>query len=189
MRPEVGGKRVRLSPARGDQLEADEKHVERWPSGRRRLLGKQVCGNPAPRVRIPPSPPVMPATAKARLTRVIRPCSDSAHERCEVNETIRVQPVVRAKSILQSIGYLVTLPEVSTRHRRRKTDRADRPTLAGTRYWLRPRKALRRAQLLIPNRVHRGRSTSRLSRRGERAVRRARQLSQPLCIGCRSGHL
>ena len=32
--------------------------LERWPSGRRRLLGKQVNGNPVSRVRIPPSPPV-----------------------------------------------------------------------------------------------------------------------------------
>ena len=31
--------------------------TERWPSGRRRLLGKQVYGNAVPRVRIPPSPP------------------------------------------------------------------------------------------------------------------------------------
>ena len=31
--------------------------MERWPSGLRRLLGKQVYGNPVPRVRIPPSPP------------------------------------------------------------------------------------------------------------------------------------
>ena len=50
---------ARVYPARARMnCESDRIALtERWPSGRRRLLGKQVYGNAVPRVRIPPSPP------------------------------------------------------------------------------------------------------------------------------------
>ena len=50
------------------QLSFGSPVTERWPSGRRRLIGIQVYGNPVSWVRIPPSPPV---TRTARSMRVV----------------------------------------------------------------------------------------------------------------------